>query len=212
MERVASIPGRVPGRYGKKELVADEPLMEAVCRGDEKAFEMLVKRYKTPIINYVGGIIRERDRARDVAQETFLKVFRFASRYRPDGSFSTWLYAIATNLAIEELRRKKRRARYFVDSARGDVQETLLNVAPEASPDSRSRLLQDELAARVRSAIHSLPARYRFVVVLRDLQELPYRDIARTTRLRLSTVKTRLNRGRLLLKEKLRSYVEEQAR
>ena len=196
------------GEAAAYQVESDEPLMEAVRDGDERAFELLMNKYKNPITNYISRIVREHDRARDLAQETFIKVFRFAGRYRPGASFSTWLYRIATNTSIEELRRRKRWAARFVDFSRPEVHEQVLAGAPARGANPDGALLRKETAARVRRALYSLPVKYRFPVVLRDLQGLSYQEVAEVTRLPLNTVKTRLNRGRLLLKEKLRPYVE----
>jgi RNA polymerase sigma-70 factor (ECF subfamily) len=206
MDRAVPLTGPVPGEARRQEVPGDEPLMEAVREGDERAFEMLMTRYKTPITNYVGSIIRERDRARDLTQEVFLRVYRAAGRYRP-GGFSTWLYTIATNLAREELRRRRRWAgRLFPLETPDD------RTAPAGQGDadaSGAQLLRDETTRRVRGALHGLPPKYRIAVVLRDIQGLSYEEITGVMRLPLSTVKTRIHRGRLLLKERLRPYVEE---
>lgn len=188
--------------------VSDEPLMDAVRQGDERAFERLMTKYKNPITNYIHRIVRERERARDLTQETFLKVFRFAGRYRPGASFSTWLYRIATNVSIEELRRRRRWSARFIEFSRPETHEQVLANARETRPGPKANLLREEIAARVRTALYSLPPKYRFPVVLRDLQGLTYQEVAEVTRLPVNTVKTRLNRGRLLLKEKLRPFVE----
>lgn len=206
---IEPISGVLPGGAKPAAISSDEPLMEAVSKGDERAFEIIMNRYKNPITNYIHRIIRERERARDLAQETFLKVFRFAPRYRPGASFSTWLYRIATNVSIEELRRKKRRSTRFIEFGRAESQELAMSNAPETGPGPGKRLLREEIGAKVRIALHSLPQKYRFPVVLRDIQGLSYQEVAQVTRLPLNTVKTRLNRGRLLLKEKLRPFMEE---
>ena len=186
--------------------------MAAVRLGDHEAFAHLVRRYKGPITNYARRILHDRERAEDVAQETFLRVYKFAGRYRPESPFTTWLYRIATNLSIEELRRRKRWARLAAfgkltgagfGTGGGDG-----TVVPKIQED----LIRQELTAKVRAAIHTLPPKYRFPVVLRDIQGLSYQEVADVTQLPLNTVRTRLNRGRLMLKEKLRPYLEESGR
>ena len=187
-------------------------MMAAVRLGDHEAFAQLVRRYKGPITNYARRILHDRERAEDVAQETFLRVYKFAGRYRPESPFTTWLYRIATNLSIEELRRRKRWARLAAfgkltgagfGGGGGDG-----TVVPKIQED----LIRQELTAKVREAIHTLPPKYRFPVVLRDIQGLSYQEVADVTQLPLNTVRTRLNRGRLMLKEKLRPYLEESGR
>lgn len=207
VDHAEPISGVLPGKAKPDRIASDEPLMEAVARGDERAFELIMIRYKNPITNFITRIIRERDRAHDLAQETFIKVYRFAPRYRPGASFSTWIYRIATNLSIEELRRRKRWAVRFTDFKQTETKDQVLANAPERRPNPRAELLRHEVGVKVRRALHSLPAKYRFPVVLRDLQGLSYQEVAKVTRLPLNTVKTRLNRGRLLLREKLRPFV-----
>jgi len=212
VNRAASLSRAMPGGTTAAEHGGGEPLMAAVRLGDHEAFAQLVRRYKGPITNYARRILHDRERAEDVAQETFLRVYKFAGSYRPESPFTTWLYRIATNLSIEELRRRKRWARLAAfgkltgagfGAGGGDG-----TVVPKIQED----LIRQELTAKVRAAIHTLPPKYRFPVVLRDIQGLSYQEVADVTQLPLNTVRTRLNRGRLMLKEKLRPYLEETGR
>ena len=95
-------------------FVSDEDLMMACRRGDMSAFELLVRRYQDPLVNYIHHIINDYHRAEDLAQETFLRVFKSASRYEPRASFKSWLYTIATNLSKNEIRNRNRRNTYFI--------------------------------------------------------------------------------------------------
>ena len=194
---------------------AEDPDRELVARwkaGDPGAFEELVRRHESRVYRFLMRMLGDAAEAEDVAQETFLRVYKFAGRYRPESPFTTWLYRIATNLSIEELRRRKRWARLAAfgkltgagfGTGGGDG-----TVVPKIQED----LIRQELTAKVRAAIHTLPPKYRFPVVLRDIQGLSYQEVADVTQLPLNTVRTRLNRGRLMLKEKLRPYLEESGR
>lgn len=188
--------------------LSDEGLMEEIVRGSEAAFAALVKRYQSRIINVVARLIGDRDRAQEIAQETFLRVFIHRERYRPSGKFSTWLYTIAMNLGKNEIRRRVR--------ARGSVSlEKLLEVAgdsggvvadPAPGPDRLFR--RRDVEKRVAAAVERLPRKFREVVVLRDIQQLSYEEIGEVLRIPGGTVRSRINRARLALKELLDPAIE----
>ncbi|MBM3285972.1 MAG: sigma-70 family RNA polymerase sigma factor [Candidatus Eisenbacteria bacterium] len=188
--------------------LSDEGLMEEIVRGSEAAFAALVARYQSRIINVVARLIGDRDRAREIAQETFLRVFIHRERYRPSGKFSTWLYTIAMNLGKNEIRRRVR--------ARGSVSlDKLLEVAgdsggfvadPSPGPDRLFR--RREVETKVAAAVERLPRKFREVVVLRDIQQLSYEEIGEVLRIPGGTVRSRINRARLALKELLDPAIE----
>jgi RNA polymerase sigma-70 factor (ECF subfamily) len=200
--------------------VSDQDLMERVRGGESAAFDVLVNRYERRIIAYLIGIVGERDEALDGAQEVFVRVFTRAHHYDPTSPFKAWLYRIATNVGID-LVRKRRRRRWV------GLGETLFKVGPStraaasdsAAPaalsdeppapagDAESAVIEAERGRMVRSAIATLPEKYRTAVVLRDLQELSYEEIAGVLECSLGTVKSRVNRARNLLREKLAAHV-----
>jgi RNA polymerase sigma-70 factor (ECF subfamily) len=188
--------------------LADEMLMEHVVRGSEGAFATLVDRYRARIINLVCRFINDRDRAQEIAQEVFLRVFIHRERYRPSGKFSTWLYTIAVNLAKNEIRRRVR--------SRGIVSlDGLLEQAGDSSrimadhgPRPDRRLRQREIQERVEKAISDLPEKYREVIVLRDVQQLSYEEIEEVLGIPGGTVRSRINRARASLQESLATLVE----
>jgi RNA polymerase sigma-70 factor (ECF subfamily) len=191
--------------------LGDHELMLATREGDETAFHELVQRYRTPITNYVHRMINDYDMAVDLAQETFVRIFVSANRYRANHSFSTYIYRIATNLAISELRRRKRwkmvsLVSFFAPKDGDDPGDADLEL-PDQRPLVEAEMLQEERKQLVRRAVASLPEKYRSALVLRDIEELEYEQIADILGLPIGTVKSRINRARNLLREKLSAHL-----
>ena len=186
----------------------DEQLMEHVVRGSEAAFATLVERYRGRMINLVCRFISDRERAQEIAQEVFLRVFVHRERYRPSGKFSTWIYTIAVNLAKNEIRRRVRsRGIVSLDGlleVTGDSSRFLADSGPR--PDRRLR--QREIQERVEKAMEELPEKYREVIILRDIQQLSYEEIEQVLDIPGGTVRSRINRARAALQERLGSLVE----
>jgi RNA polymerase sigma-70 factor (ECF subfamily) len=183
---------------GDNELVAD------YLEGNDQAFEILVSRYQDKLVNYVNGIVQDYDRAGDLAQDAFIRVFKNAHRYRGKYRFSTWLYRIATNLAIDELRRRKRNGRFFFHNVmeffQGDESSVPLpdtRHCPERALDTK------EKAERLQMAIGSLSQKYRLAFVLKEVQGLSYEETGQVLNISLGTVKSRIHRAKMLLREKL---------
>ena len=191
----------------------DDELMERYRAGDEDAFTLLVRRHQQPLINFIARYINDRDSAEDLAQETFIRIFKASRRYKPgQAHFKTWMYHIASNLCKNELRNRGRRNRYRVDNVvkgNGDSEQIdLIESTPaDASSQPEVALERKELHDAIQRAIAELPQQYRVPLVLRDLQGLSYDEISETLELRSGTTKSRINRARLMLKDKLKSYV-----
>lgn len=188
--------------------LADEALMEHVVGGSEAAFATIVDRYRARIINLVSRFINDRDRAQEIAQEVFLRVYVHRERYQPTGKFSTWLYTIAVNLAKNEIRRRVR-AKDSTSLDRliemtGDSGRFTADLGPR--PDRRLR--QREIQEHVARALAELPDRYREVIILRDVQQLSYEEIERILNIPGGTVRSRINRARTCLQESLGVLVE----
>ena len=171
-----------------------------LARGNDYALEVLVKRYELKIINFVYRMVGDFDQAEDIAQEVFIRVYRHRERYRPIAKFSTWLYTIATNLAKSELRRR---------SIFNPISLTLLKgERPSASKKGpESALLEKELGEKIQEGIGRLKANYRVPLVLRDVEGLSYEEISEIVGCPLGTVKSRINRARLKLREMLNGYL-----
>ncbi len=198
---------------GTYEVRNDHDLVAATRDGDEVAFGELMRRYRAPITSYVHRMLGDYEMAVDLAQETFVRVFTSASRYRANHSFSTYIYRIATNLAISELRRRKRWHFVSIVPGFGGAKGTgPSDDEPRLElPDSRAlpeaTLLREEQQRVVGRAVASLPEKYRAPLVLRDMEELDYYQIAEILGLPIGTVKSRINRARNFLREKLQGYL-----
>jgi|SRR5580704_12657122 RNA polymerase sigma-70 factor (ECF subfamily) len=190
------------------ESASDHELLAGIQDGNEAAFEEIVRRYTNPIINYVYRMLNDYERSSELAQETFIRIYTSASRYQATYSFSTYIYRIASNLAISELRlRKRRRLIPLLSSFTDDRGEAIEMDPPDKAPLQDESLIDNERRTAVNRAISSLPIKYRAAVVLRDIEGLSYEHIAKALDLSEGTVKSRINRARNLLKEKLTAYI-----
>jgi len=190
--------------------LSDHALIEATKAGDEAAFGEIMERYRSPITNYLYRFLNDYEEAVDLAQETFVRVYFAIDRYHTGYAFSTYIYRIATNLAISEIRRRKRRR---LMSLTGLFQTEEDREAEFQPPDQRpladAELVDDERSRVIGKAISALPEKYRVPVVLRDVQGRTYEEIADIMELGLGTTKSRISRGRALLKEKLQHYLDQ---
>jgi RNA polymerase sigma-70 factor (ECF subfamily) len=189
----------------------DHDLLEATKNGDEQAFAELVGRYQNQITNYLYRLLNDYEEAVDLAQETFVRVYFAASRYHTEFAFSTYLYRIATNLGISELRKRKRRKLLSLTGLfqgdEGDKEKEFDIPDDEVLPEAA--LLDKERGAVITRAIASLPEKYRLPLVLREVEEKSYDEVAQILDLTQGTLKSRLSRGRGLLREKLKNYFSE---
>lgn len=184
------------------ERQTDEELIVGFQNGNAAAFDLLVNRYKDPLTNYVFRFLGDWDECSDVVQETFVRVYQNRDSYKPIAKFSTWIYTIATNVAKSRLRRKGF-MQLFSFSNRRDEDNGVFEV-PDESSRADLRLESSMEEERIQKALDALPLKYRQVVVLRDVQELSYEEIADITGLTLGTVKSRINRARQKLQEMLK--------
>ncbi len=182
----------------------DNALVSAYLEGNDEAFRVLVHRYQGKLINYINTLVHERELAVDLAQETFIRVFRNARHYKGDYQFSTWIYRIATNLAIDELRRRNRTEGSFFNRVVALFQPDGKPLPlPDGRPAPDSALHGKERLRRVEAAIDSLPAKYRLPFLLKEIEELSYDAICDVLGISLGTVKSRIHRAKMLLREKL---------
>jgi RNA polymerase sigma-70 factor (ECF subfamily) len=190
--------------------MTDHRLIEVTKAGDGMAFAELVRRYRNQITNYVYRMTNDYDLAVDLAQETFMRVYAAAERYQSSYAFSTYIYRIATNLAISELRRRKRRRLVSLSSffqERESPSDTCELEMPDTGPLQDVTFVEDERRAAVARAIASLPEKYRAPLVLRDVEERSYEEIASILEMNEGTVKSRINRARTFLRDKLQAYL-----
>jgi RNA polymerase sigma-70 factor (ECF subfamily) len=182
--------------------------MRLFQEGDEEAFQELVRRYKEPIISFVMRMLNDRDKAVDVAQETFVNVFTHADGYRPVASFTGWLYRIAYNLAINEIRRQKRQPAVSLDAITDpDAEGGPRMEARDRSAGIEERMLDEERHAVVRRCVAGLPHKYRGAIVMKDMEGMTFEEIATVLGCPESTVKSRVMRGRRMLRRKLERYL-----
>lgn len=184
----------------------DEMLFSQVQRGDINAFDGIVIRYKTRLYNCVYRMVHQSEVAEDLVQETFLRVYKNRNNYQATSNFSTWIYTIALNLARSELRKRKRRQFFSLNTASHEDSTTEGFDLPDPSAGPDTHLEQSELGRAIQRAIDHLPVKYRTVIVLRDIEELSYEQISNILECPTGTIKSRVNRARLRLQEMLRHW------
>lgn len=193
----------------RPEKDSDHALLAATLAGDGEAFGELVGRYRNPLTNYLYRMLDDYEQAVDLAQETFVRVYQAAERYHAGYAFSTYLYRIATNLAISELRKRKRRRMLSLtgwfatddDEDGGDLD------LPDAQPLPDVVVTENERNAAVARAIRALPEKYRAPLILRDVEGHSYDAIAQILATNEGTIKSRISRARGLLRDKLKAYL-----
>jgi RNA polymerase sigma-70 factor (ECF subfamily) len=189
---------------GSQSASADNALVSAYVEGNDYAFEILVSRYQDKLANYINGIVHDYERSIELCQDAFVRVFRNAHRYRGKYCFSTWLYRIATNLAIDELRRRQRKGRFFFYDVRERFREEETSIPlPDVRQCPERTLGHKEKATRLQMAIDSLSEKYKLAFILKEVQGLSYEETARILNVALGTAKSRIHRAKLLLREKL---------
>ena len=185
-----------------KAALADTELVVRALSGREDCFEELVRRYQRPIVAYVYRMVGDYDAALDLAQEVFIKVYNSLGRYRPEFKFSTWIYRIAHNAAIDHLRRlgAARTEEMTVEGEGGNSFEKPL-ASKALTPEQETE--RGERRAEIEEVVAQLPPAYRELIVLRHSHDLSYDEIAEVTSLPLGTVKNRIFRAREAMRELL---------
>ncbi|MGA3268272.1 MAG: sigma-70 family RNA polymerase sigma factor [Verrucomicrobiota bacterium] len=187
----------------------DAALMLRVKRGDRDAFAELVEKYKQPVMNFVYRALRDEAEAEDVAQNVFLQVYKSARRYQRTAKFSTWLFTIARNLCLNELRRRSRHPAESIEETHAEHEDL-----PRQQYEDKSQLapaeeaLQSELAQKIQEALAGLPENQRTALLLCRHEELSYEEIAEVLDCSLSATKSLIHRARETLKEKLKPYLK----
>lgn len=194
---------------GNRTSLSDEELLQLFIAGDESAFVALMRRYKDPITNFTFRFVGNYDDAVDIAQETFVRLYRFGNTFMGEVKFSTWLYTIAGNLAKSELKRYRRRNGMSLKDAFSKHDEDQTWDVPDTSYMPDERIDRTRIAQEVQKALMSVSPSYREMVVLRDIQQLTYEEISVITGTELGTVKSRINRGRVQLQAMLKDLYKE---
>jgi RNA polymerase sigma-70 factor (ECF subfamily) len=184
----------------------DPELVTYARSGSEQAYRELLGRYQRPVFSLVYRMVRDREQAEDLAQETFIKVFNNIERYDPRYKFSSWIFKIASNLAIDALR-KKELATVSIDGSRHastaeEIESSRITVeSRDENPEEA--LLSKELGAEIEQAIGQLRPEYRTAILLRHVEGRPYEEIAEVMGIPLGTVKTYIHRARSELRAAL---------
>jgi len=188
--------------------VEDPSLVEAAKAGDAGAFKALVVRYQRKVYAVALGIVKDPDLAWDVAQEAFLRVHRHLAEFKGDSTFSTWIYRIASHLAIDAVRKERRSQKDDVEDLHdvdlGDAGEGILSSA--LGQDPAENLLRRELAGRMEAALAELPVIHREILVLREVEGLSYEELAARLGIQKGTVMSRLFHARKKMQAALADY------
>lgn len=192
---------------------SDVQLMLDVKAGDTQSFELLLQRYRSPLVNFLYRMVRDREQAEDLAQEVFLRVYRAREEYVPSAKFTTWLFRIATNLALNSVRDNRHRkmevsidAPITADAEDGD--EKPFEVA-DKHPDIEQHLVEEARKKMIRRAIEKLPEKQRAAVLLHKYQELDYGEIAKILSCSESALKSLLFRAYEALRVELAPLVAQ---
>jgi len=188
---------------------SDLELMLRVSRGDSDSFGVLLNRYRGPLLSYFVRMVRDRALAEDLAQEAFLRVYQARERYQPEARFTTWLYRIATNLALNAIRDRRSDPVVLETAAESDGDfASALDRAVDKRPNVEERLAESDRQRLIREAIAALPEKQRAAVILHKYQDVDYRQIASILKVSESAVKSLLFRAYESLRVRLEPLLQ----
>lgn len=191
------------------QLDPDAALMLRVKQGDAAAFEAIVEKYKQPVINLLYRTVRDLTEAEDLAQNVFVQVFKSADRYRVEAKFTTWLFTIARNLALNEIRRRHRHPAESLDAVLEPGEESSgRQFEDRHSASAPDELLREELVQKIEQALAELPENQRTAILLFREKEMSYDEISEILNCSLSATKSLIHRGRETLRQKLKPYLK----
>ncbi len=186
--------------------VPDKELVKRAQGGNDEAFEELVRRYQRKVYSITYRLMGNQQDASEALQDTFLRAYRFLHKFEFKSSFYTWLYRIATNTSLTMLRKRKSPVVMSLDEPVGANGDLPLEI-PDQKYSPERLMRRRDLGRALQEAVDSLPTDYRSVVVLRDLEGLSNEEVSKVMNLSVSAVKSRLHRGRLVLREQLAGYL-----
>ncbi len=190
----------------------DLTLVKRVREGDTRAFKLLVERYQRKIYSVALGMLKDKEEARDVSQEAFVKVYRYLENFKGDSSFYTWLYRITVNICIDVLRKKgPGRADHveFDESIQMDSAEANIGaLGSRLGTNPQKSALRKELAEKIQEALEQVPEKHRAILLLREVEGMSYEDISRTLDIPKGTVMSRLFHARIKVQKILSEYLE----
>ena len=185
---------------------SDEELILRFQKGDEQSYVELVNRYRDRLINYIYRFVNDIESAEDIVQDALVKLYTHKHYYKNIAKFSTWMYTIAGNLAKTELRKKKTRKVTNLSQIGPEDKDYEL---PSVEPDTDKIAQSEYVEKRIQKAINKLPLHFKTVTILRDIQELSYEEISKILEIPIGTIKSRINRGRIQLSEKMKHFKEQ---
>lgn len=185
---------------------SDEELVEEVLAGERDLYGEIVERYQGRLVNYLNRMLRDREEAHDLAQEVFFKVYEALDRFDPTYRFSTWLFRVAQNAAIDQIRKRRLKlvSMHRPEDDKGGERDWEF---PSRGRSPYGEVRNLERGEAIQRAVADLPPEYRELIVMRHFGELSYDEIATLKEMPLGTVKNKLFRGRQMLKQKLEEYV-----
>jgi len=186
-------------------IPSSESLMAKIAEGDQDAFEILVARHQTSILNLIYRYVGDRTQANDLSQEVFLRVWQAAGNYRPEAKFTTWIYRITVNLCFNELKSARRKRWFQFPRSDADHVSQAEEDFPNRSPSPEDLLLTKERGRQISDALQSLPDNQRLALVLKRYDDLSYQEIAQIIGCSVSAVESLLVRAKRNLQEKLRN-------
>lgn len=186
----------------------DNDLVKRAKDGDVEAFERLVEGYQKKVFNIAYRMLGNYDDASELAQEALIKIYKSIKSFKEESSLSTWIYRITTNVCLDELRKRKSKAVVYIDENIRSEDEEINRQIEDNKPTPDQKAEQNELRKTINTAIQSLSQEHKIVIILRDIQGLSYDEIAEILKCPPGTVKSRINRARLSLKEILLSKKE----
>jgi len=179
-----------------------------------KEFDVLVKKYQKQAYNIAYRMTGNHADAQDLAQEAFVRAYRFFGRYRRDWPFDNWLYKIMTNLFVDNLRRKPKSRVHSLDQPLefGDKSDDMFMEVPDVRTNPERMMMSRELDGHIQQALNALPPDFRMTVILSDIEGMSYDEVSEAMKCSLGTVRSRLHRGRKQLRDKILAYEREQAK
>jgi RNA polymerase sigma-70 factor (ECF subfamily) len=185
----------------------DRADMERLAAGQDAALNDMMDRHATPVFHFLCRMVGNEEDANDLAQETFVRVFRARTSFRPDGKFSTWLFTIAANLARNHFRWRSRHPNVSLEAETGEAEQTLGSTLPASDPAPNELALATERAGAVRAAVRKLPEDLREAIVLCEWEELSIAEAAAILESTPKAVESRLYRARQILRERLKTWL-----
>ncbi len=206
----SNLPGRL--RYDPTLATDDLTLVNRVRTGDQRAFKLLVERYQRKVYGVALGMLKDKEEARDVAQDAFIKVYRYLDHFKGDASFYTWLYRITVNICIDVMRKKggkKNEHVEFDESIDMDTSEANLGaLGSRLGTNPQKSALRRELAEKIEEALAQVPEKHRAILLLREIEGMSYEDLARTLDVPKGTVMSRLFHARMKVQKILSEYLD----